>query len=47
MAAEIWVRSLPVLESATIDPEVCDKCVVVYKVARMATEPCIRSLPVI
>ena len=47
MAAEVCVRSLPVLLSAKTDPEFSAKCVLVIQVARMAAEVCVRSLPVL
>ena len=31
----------------TEDPKACDKCVVVFHVANMATEVCVRWLPVL
>ena len=47
MAAEVCVRSLPVLYNAKIDTEVGDKGVVVFQVARMAAEVCVISLSVL
>ena len=41
MAPEVCVRSLPVLQNANTDPEVFNKGVVVFQVARMATEVCV------
>ena len=44
MATEACVRRLLVLLSAKIDQKACDKCVVVFQVAKMATEVCVRRL---